>query len=110
MTERLLSFSVGGQAIEAPNGIPTGGLDTSYTAGSNLLTLVFIIVAILALAYLIWGGIKWVMSGGDKAKIDAARKTIIYAIIGLVFIFMSYFIINFITTFFNVSSVTDLPQ
>jgi len=110
MTEHLLSFSVGGTTIEAPNGIPTGGLDTSYSIGSSLLTLVFVLVALLALAYLIWGGIRWVLSGGDKAKVDAARKTIIYAIVGLIFIFMSFFIINFITTFFNVSSVTTLPQ
>lgn len=110
MTEKLISLSIGGTSINAPGGIPTGGLDTSYAAGSSLLTLVFIIVALLALVYLIWGGIKWVMSGGDKAKVDAARKTIIYAIIGLVFIFMSFFIINFITTFFNVSPVSDLPQ
>ncbi len=110
MTDQLLSLSIGTTPIQAPDSIPTGGLETSYSIGSSILTIVFILVALLALAYLIWGGIKWVLSGGDKAKVDAARKTIIYAIVGLIFIFMSFFIVNFITTFFNVSPVTTLPQ
>ena len=109
MTEKLLSLSIGGTSINAPGGIPTGGLDTSYSIGSSILTLAFIIVILLALAYLIWGGIRWVLSGGDKAKVDAARKTIIYAIMGLIFIFLSFLIINVITYIFNVPSLTSLP-
>jgi hypothetical protein len=110
MTEQLLSFSIGTTPILAPSGIPTGGLEAGYSIGSNLLTLIFIIAAILAFAFIIWGGLRWVMSGGDKTKVQNARNTLIYAIVGLIFIFLSFLIINIITYIFNMPSVTELPQ
>ncbi len=66
----------------------------------NIITIVFIVAIILALAYLIWGGIKWVLSGGDKAKVDAARQAIVAAIVGLVIVFLAYFIINIVVPIF----------
>jgi hypothetical protein len=65
-----------------------------------IITIVFIVAILLALAYLIWGGIKWVLSGGDKAKVDSARQAIIAAIIGLVLVFLAYFIINIVVPIF----------
>jgi len=62
----------------------------------TIITLVFIIAVIIALAFLIWGGIRWILSGGDKAGVEAARNTIVAAIIGLVVVFLSYFILNFV--------------
>jgi hypothetical protein len=66
----------------------------------NIITIVFIFAILLALGYLIWGGIKWVLSGGDKAKVDAARSAIVAAIVGLVIVFLAYFIINIVVPIF----------
>jgi len=110
MTERLLSLTIGGTPILAPSGIPAGGLTETYSYGSNILTIVYVIVTILALAYLLWGGYRWIMSGGDKTKIQNARNTLIFAIVGLIFIFLSFLIINIITYIFNVPSIADLPK
>jgi lipopolysaccharide/colanic/teichoic acid biosynthesis glycosyltransferase len=44
---------------------------------------------------LIWGAIKWITSGGDKGKVDAARNTIVAAVIGLIVLLLSFVIINF---------------
>src|SRR3990172_12087500 len=52
-----------------------------------IITILFIIAVVLALAFLIYGGIKWVISGGDKAKVEAARGTIVAALVGLVLVF-----------------------
>ncbi len=75
-------------------------LSFSGNTFGNIITIVFIVAIILALAYLIWGGIKWVLSGGDKAKVDAARQAIVAAIVGLIFVFLSYFIINIVVPIF----------
>jgi hypothetical protein len=107
--DQLLALSIGGTPIQAPPAIPQGGLPKAYDIGSNFILLTFILVIILALFFLIWGGIRWVTSSGDKTKVQAARNTMIYAIIGLIIVFLSYFVINVITTFFNVPSVTTLP-
>ena len=76
----------------------------NVTFGGNLIgtviTLIFIVAIVIALFYLIWGGIKWLLSGGDKGKVDAARSHIVAAIVGLVIIFLSYFILSVVVPFF----------
>ena len=64
------------------------------------INLIFIIATIAALLYLIFGGFKWLTSGGDKGAVTAAREHIVAAIIGLVIIFLSYFILQIIIGFF----------
>ncbi len=61
-----------------------------------IITLLFVIGIIIALAFLIYGGIKWIISGGDKAAVDAARKHIVAAIIGLVIVVTAFVILNFV--------------
>lgn len=65
-----------------------------------IVAFLFIISTLVALFYLIWGGFKWLTSGGDKTAVGAARDHIIAAIIGLVIIFLSYFILNLLLGFF----------
>lgn len=64
------------------------------------ITFVFVIATLIALAYLIWGGIKWITSQGDKNGVEAARSHIIAAVVGLVLIFVSYLVINVLLAFF----------
>lgn len=68
----------------------------------NLITFIFVIAIILALGYLIYGGIRWILSQGDKGKVDAARQHIIAALIGLIVVFLSYFLLNIVLTFFGI--------
>lgn len=69
---------------------------------SNLLTLAISAIVSLgilaALIFLILGGIQWITSGGDKTGVENARKTIIYAIVGLVVIIFSLVIIRIVGT------------
>jgi len=67
------------------------------------LGFVFVFAAIAALLFLIWGGISWISSGGEKEKIEAARNKIVYAIIGLVVILASFFIVNTVGNLFGVN-------
>ena len=67
------------------------------------IVAVLIIAAVIALAFLIWGGIKWITSGGDKAKVEAARSTIIAAIIGLIIAFLAFFILNLVLGLFGLN-------
>ena len=60
----------------------------------NLINILLVLAVILALIFLIWGGIRWIMSGGDKQKIEQARSAIIGAIVGLVLAFLSFLILN----------------
>lgn len=54
------------------------------------------IVGVLALLMFIYGGILWMTSGGSAEKIKKGKDTIVWAVIGLAFIFFSYTILEFI--------------
>jgi len=60
----------------------------------GLLSLVFVVALLVALLFLVWGGLKWITSGGDKAGVEAARSTIVASILGLLVVVLSYFILN----------------
>lgn len=79
---------------------------------SNAITLVFTISAILVLAMLIWGGIEWVLSGGDKEKVANARKRIIGALIGLAIIALAFLIVRIVGQIvgFNILNNLTIPS
>jgi hypothetical protein len=56
----------------------------------GLLNVVLFISALLVFAYLVWGGVQWITSGGDKGKTEEARNKITAAIIGLAVVAASY--------------------
>lgn len=77
----------------------------------NIINLLLWSAVMLAIIFVIYGGIKWVLSGGDKAKVDAARGTITFAIIGLTLSFLAFLIINSVLYFFGIQqgSIFVLP-
>ena len=68
-----------------------------------IISLVFIVAVVIALFYLLWGAVRWIFSGGDKAAVDTARGTITAAVIGLIVLFLSFLLINVLLAFFNVN-------
>ncbi len=68
-----------------------------------VVTIGFIVAVLIALGFLIWGGIKWITSGGDKGGVEAARNQIIAAVIGLVIVFLAFFILNLVLGLFGLS-------
>ena len=87
--------------IKAPSDImSTGGphtLDNIISAGLNLAMVVAVIACLLML---ILGGFNWITSEGDKQKVASARNRILFSVIGLIVVFISFMIINIIYTFF----------
>ena len=54
------------------------------------------IVGALALIMFVYGGVLWMTSAGNQNRIEKGRETLIWATIGLIIIFSSYAILNFI--------------
>lgn len=75
------------------------------------VTILFIVAVLIALVFLILGGIKWITSGGDKANVETARNQIIAAVVGLILVFLSFFILNLVLQAFNLSLFSlQLPK
>src|SRR3989344_6676273 len=61
----------------------------------NVITWVLAIVALIAFIYLIISGVNYITAGGDAEKATKARSGILNAIIGIVVIVLSFFILRF---------------
>lgn len=92
-----IALRINGTEIQAPGGIPTGGANTGGKIISVGITTLFIIAILLALLFLLWGGIDWIMSEGDKNKVHSAREKIVYSIVGLVVVLLSFFIVSLVS-------------
>lgn len=69
---------------------------------SDLVVIAMAIAALLVFVYLIWGGIEWITSGGDKGKTESARNKITAAIIGLIILAASYALLRIALEFIGV--------
>lgn len=75
---------------------------------SSILNVVMLIAALLVFAYMIWGGIEWITSGGDKGKAESARNKLTAAIIGLVIVASSYAVITLVVQFLGFNDFDDV--
>ena len=94
--------------VMAPN---EGGVNGSKTADDtaknfgvwlsiiamNVVKMIMVVVGYVSLAFIIWGGFKYMLSGDNSSGTVAARKTIQNAVIGLVISIMSIAIISLVT-------------
>ncbi len=85
--------------------------DSTPNIISVVITILFIAAVVIALVFLIYGGIKWILSGGDKTAVEGARNHIIAAIVGLIIAFASLFILRLIAGVFKVDVLNiQLPS
>lgn len=90
-----------GAADLIQKGADSTGQKDSRSAGDlakDFVNIMLFAVGILAVIMIIWGGIRYVLSGGDSGAVSSAKKTILYAVVGLIVAILAYAIVNFIIT------------
>ena len=100
-----LTIQEGAEAARADS-MPTEliGPDGVFTRITNV---VLYIVGAISVIMLVWGGVRYIISGGDSKKITDAKNTILYAIIGLIIAVLAFAIVNFVLN--AIGSVTTTP-
>lgn len=63
----------------------------------NIVAILLYVVGYVSLAFIIYGGFKYMISGDNASGTSAAKKTILNAIIGLVLSIMSVAIVKLIS-------------
>jgi hypothetical protein len=63
---------------------------------ATLLGAVYTVAGIVAVIAIIIGGIRYASANGDSGQIQAAKNTILYAVVGLVVIIMAAAITQFV--------------
>jgi hypothetical protein len=74
---------------------------------SNLVTAVLQIAGIALFIMFVIAGFNFLLSGGDPKRLEQAKSTLTYAILGLVVIIVSYLIIQLISTITGVQGLNQ---
>ena len=79
--------------VPSPPGTASGSLPQVIF---DLVTYALILVGILALAALIYGGFRYITAMGNEEQINEAKKIILYAVVGIVVIGLAAVVVNFV--------------
>lgn len=82
--------------LKEANGCGGGNSDTLATSVQGILNGVIAAAGIVAIVFIIIGGINYMTSAGDPSKTKKAKDTILYATIGLVICALSFAIVNWV--------------
>lgn len=97
-TPALAQYNIG---VTQPEQVKITDLGKLISTG---ISVAIILAGILVFVFLVWGGLEWIMSGGDKGKVEAARNRIVNALVGLAIIAASWALIRIIGYFFGVQA------
>lgn len=86
-----------GAAIPAIPGTAEGGSGETRESIVTVINFVLGFLALVAVVFVIVGGFRILAAGGNEENVTKGRKTIVYAIIGLVIIFFARVIVGFFT-------------
>lgn len=78
------------------NNLAEGSTDKVNTLITQIINIFSVVVGIIAVIMIIYGGLKYITSGGDSGNVTGAKNTILYAIIGLIIVALAQFIVRFI--------------
>jgi hypothetical protein len=81
------------------NNIPCVEADGSTL--DAVLSAVFVIAGSLSLLFLVIGGFRYVLSGGDPENTKKAKNTVLYSIIGLGISLSAFVVINYVLSALN---------
>jgi len=71
-------------------------VDNVWKMARDIINWILIAAGIIAVGFIIWAGIRYVMSGGDAEKVKKAKNTLLYAIIGLLIAALALIIVNLV--------------
>lgn len=76
---------------------PGGADDTAITnLAKKIINTFSIIVGAASVIMIIYGGFRYITSGGESGRVGAAKNSLLYAIVGLVIVALAQLIIHFV--------------
>lgn len=79
--------------VDAPAGVT--GVTAEQIIKNITNTLAFVAGALAVIAIIV-GGIMYITSAGDEKRVEMAKNTILYAVVGMVIAILAYAIANFV--------------
>ena|SRR3989338_10055915 len=89
---------------------PKGSIDAVKNIGdliSAAIGAAFMVSFLLVFVMLVWGGVQWITSGGDKENTQKAKDRITSALVGLAIIGGAWALMKIVGAFFGVDILTS---
>jgi type IV secretion system pilin len=80
---------------------PVGGSNLGQIL-ADVIDALLLFAGAVAVLFLIIGGFRYVVSTGNAEQVDAARKTILYAVLGLIIIFVAFVLTRLVQQYLGV--------
>lgn len=64
-----------------------------------------VLATLAAFFFLLWGGIQWITSGGDKAGVESAQHRIQAALLGLLIVFSIWALFTVVGNFLGLPNI-----
>jgi len=69
---------------------------------TRVFSAVVLVAGIATFIYMVYGGVQWIMSGGEKDKLNEAKAKITQAIVGLAVVASAWAIFKLVDYFFGI--------
>ena len=92
----MASASVQSQVQGGVNAVDPGGSGDFENLITTIVNILLFLIGLLSVIMIIYGGFRFVTSGGSAESVKAAKNTILYAIVGLVVAIMAFAVVNFV--------------
>ena len=90
-----VALNASGSGTDCTNSTSTGAGKVQGIV-TDTINIFSVIVGIISVVMIIYGGFKYITSGGDSGNVTGAKNTIIYAVIGLIVVALAQFIVQFV--------------
>lgn len=84
-----------------PNSLCVDSFEAIGHILANVVQILLVVAGLLAVGFIIWGGVQFIMSQGQPERIKKGKDTIANAIVGLVLVILSFLIVGFIANAFT---------
>lgn len=88
---KIMAVDIKGQVTQVE-----GGKVSLESSIKNILSVVFAVIGVIAVIMIVIGGIHYMTSQGDTQKLQKAKNTILYGIIGMVIALLAFAIVQFV--------------
>lgn len=100
-TVPMVAESVSAQTIKDGADAAKADGQSSNLFGDNgifkvITNAALFVIGAISVLMLIYGGVRYTISGGDSKAVTDAKNTILYAIIGIIVALLAYAIVNFV--------------
>lgn len=82
-------------------GVNFSSFNDVWTIVANIAVMATRLAAVIAVGFIIYGGIRYIMSQGNPDSLESAKKTITNSVIGLVITLMAGAVVGFVSGVFR---------